>query len=239
MSARRSTSTPELAQKQADGLRCQAVDLPSSLNTHRYLLGLNGAQKDFHFRESYRVDHLWHNQAHKVAFKLQEPSVIRIVAPVHRHLEFELVLNQDFGPYSHKTVLTAKKEDYHSTIFAQLAAGEYHLKLAFVSDAALLQLPCQTVQLEMAVMTVSNAKLRAEAMKAAAPQNAPETLTLSRLFLSSPSGPLTLYKHAALGWRHVEPGLPPYVDQRELYVEILREGFEVSEEDDAGLDIEL
>lgn len=212
VSAKRSSAGAELAQKQAEGLRCQAEELPTTLNTHRYLLGLNGEQKDFHYRQSYRVDHLWHNQAHKVSFKLQEPSVVRVVAPAHRHLEFVLVLNQEQGPYSHKTVLTAAREDYHSTIFAQLAAGEYHLKLSFVSDAALLQLPCQTVQLEMAVMSLKNAKLKAEALKAAAPAAAPSALTLAQLFLSSPSGPLTLFKHAALGWRHAEPGLAPYVD---------------------------
>jgi hypothetical protein len=60
-------------------------------------------------------------------------------------LEFTLILNQDFGPYSHKTIATARREDYHSTIFAQLSEGEYHIKFAFASDAALLQLPCQTM----------------------------------------------------------------------------------------------
>ena len=60
------------------------------------------------------------------------------MAPIHRHIDLELVLNQDQGPYAHKTIIRAKKEDYHSTIFAQLAPGEYHIKLAFVSDAALL-----------------------------------------------------------------------------------------------------
>lgn len=165
--------------------------------------------------------------------------MVRVVAPLHRHLDFVLILNQDLGPYSHKTVLTASKEDFHSTIFAQLAPGDYHLKLSFVSDAALLQVPCQTVQMEIAVMSVSNAKLRAEAIKEGASKSSTDQLTLTQLFLKSPSGPVTLYKPAALGWRHVEPGLPPYIDQRELYVEILREGFEISEEDDAGLDIEF
>ena len=108
-----------------------------------------------------------------------------------------------------------------------------------MSDAALLQLPCQTVQLEIAVMTVQNAKLKAEAIKSEVPAGAQSELSLAQLFLRSASGPLTLYRPAALGWRHVEPGLRPYVDQRELYIEILREGFEISEEDDAGLSIDL
>lgn len=73
-----------------------------------------------------------------MSFRLQEPTVVRILAPVHRHLEFELVLNQEKGPYSHKTILVARQEDFHTTIFAQLDAGEYHFKLVFVSDAGLL-----------------------------------------------------------------------------------------------------
>jgi len=32
----------EAARAQASGLKCQAEELPSTLNTHRYLLGLNG-----------------------------------------------------------------------------------------------------------------------------------------------------------------------------------------------------
>ena len=98
--------------------QCQAEELPTTLNTHRYLLGLGNEQKDFHYRQSYRVDHLWHNQAHKVNFKLQKDSVLRLVAPIHRHLDFIISLNQDIGSYTHKTVLTASKEDFHSTIFA-------------------------------------------------------------------------------------------------------------------------
>lgn len=53
-----------------------------------------------------------------MSFTLKEATLVRIVAPVHRHLEFELVLNQDDGPYAHKTILRAKKGVHHSTIFA-------------------------------------------------------------------------------------------------------------------------
>jgi hypothetical protein len=165
--------------------------------------------------------------------------VVRILAPVHRHLEFVLALNQDIGPYNHKTVLTARKEDYHSTIFAQLSPGEYHLKFNFISDAAILQLPCQTIDLEMAIMTLEHAKEKAEMIKAAAPASALDSFSLSELFLKSPEGPQTMYRHAALGWRHVVPGQFPPVDQAALYKEIMKEGFEISDDDEAGLDIEL
>lgn len=218
---------------------CDADELPSSLNTHRYLVGLGGAQKDFHYRETFRVDHLWHNPAHQIAFKLQEPSVVRIFAPLHSHLEYVLTLNQDVSAYNHKTVLIARKEVYHSTIFVQLAAGEYHLKFAFVSDASLLQLPCQTIDLEMAIMTLDRAKVKAESFKQAAPSDAVDRLSLSELFLRAGQSPLTLYRHAALPQTHVEPGLIPPVDQGTMYTELMRDGFEISNDDEAGLEIEL
>lgn len=133
-----STKAAELAEEQT----CPAEELPPSLNTHRYLGGYGDKQKDFHYRQNYRVDHLWHNQAHKMSFTLKERSLLRIVAPVHKHLEFELVLNKELSQYHHKTIIIAKKEDYHSTIFAQLEPGDYSIKLNFVSDASLLQQPC-------------------------------------------------------------------------------------------------
>ena len=71
-------------------------------------------------------------------FTLQEPTLVRIVAPVHSNLPFELVLAEDKGSYDHKTIIRAKREDYHSSIFAQLEAGRYHIKVTFVTDAAVL-----------------------------------------------------------------------------------------------------
>jgi len=148
-----------LEKKLGQQLRCPAEELPSTLDAPRYLQGPSDAQKDFHYSQHYRVDHLWHNQAHKMSFTLREATVVRIAAPLHRHLEFDIVLNQDMGAYSHQTLMRAKKEDHHSAIFAQLEKGSYHLKLEFMSDAALLQLPCQTVQLELAMTTSKRAKV--------------------------------------------------------------------------------
>jgi len=79
------------------------------------------------------------------------------------------VLNQEKGAYHHKTMVRAKKEDFHSTIFAQLEAGEYHLKFTFMTDAALLQLPCQTVHLEMAIATIERSKERIALFKEIGP----------------------------------------------------------------------
>jgi hypothetical protein len=71
-------------------------------------------------------------------FTLTEQTVVRIAAPVHRHLEFDIVLNQENGAYSHELLLRAKKEDHHIQLFALLDKGTYHFKLEFLSDAALL-----------------------------------------------------------------------------------------------------
>lgn len=73
-----------------------------------------------------------------MSFKLEEPSLLRILAPIHKHLDFELLLNEVHGAYNHKTLIKAQQEDEHSSIFAQLDAGEYQIKLAFMSDAEVL-----------------------------------------------------------------------------------------------------
>lgn len=71
-------------------------------------------------------------------FRLQEPTLIRVIAPQHPHLEFELVLNENHGPYSSTEIVEGSKEGHHTGIFAQLRAGEYHLKLAFLTEPTLL-----------------------------------------------------------------------------------------------------
>jgi hypothetical protein len=65
-----------------------------------------------------------------------------VIAPQHPHLEFELVLNENHGPYSSTEIIEGQKEGHHTGIFVQLAAGEYHLKLAFLTEPELLQIPC-------------------------------------------------------------------------------------------------
>lgn len=115
------------------------------------------------------------------------------------------MLNQDAGAYSHHTIVQAKKEDHHSGIFAQLDAGEYHLRLAFVSDAALLQLPCQTVQLELAMTTIPRAKAQISAMKEASRASAQSELSLAALLRQSASAPLVLHRPEAISSRHVDP----------------------------------
>jgi len=108
-----------------------------------------------------------------------------------------------------------------------------------MSYAAVLQLPCQTVQLELAMMSVERAKGKAALLKEIHVPGAQRDLSLSKLLVQSSVGPLTLYRPAAFGWRHIEAGLPPYIDTNGLFVEVFRESFEIAEDDDAGLVIEL
>lgn len=138
--------------------RCLVEELPASLNTARYLLGPKGEQKDFNYKQAYRIDHLWHNLGHKMDFRLSEPTIVRVLAPQHRHLEYEVVLAENHGPYSQSHIQDGIIEDHHSGIFAQLKPGDYSLKLAFRSDAQLLQVPCQSIDLEIAMMTIKNAQ---------------------------------------------------------------------------------
>lgn len=73
-----------------------------------------------------------------MSFRLQEPTVIRVLAPQHRHLEYELILAENHGPFSQQHIQDGLLEEHHSGIFAQLQPGDYSLKLNFLSDAQLL-----------------------------------------------------------------------------------------------------
>lgn len=121
---------------------CLVEDFPETLNTPRYLDGPSGKQKDFSYRQSYRVDHLWHNLGHKIDFRLKEPTVVRVFAPVHHHLEYEFILSENMGPYSSNVIMEGVAEDMHTGVFAQLKEGDYKIEIAFTSDANLLQIPC-------------------------------------------------------------------------------------------------
>ena len=137
-------------------------------------------------------------------FTLKEQTVVRIAAPVHRHLEFDIVLNHETGSYSHELLMRAKKEDHHIAIFALLEKGTYHFKLEFMSDAALLQLPCQTVHLEVAMMqsqvAKDNIKAARTAQRAVPPVN---NFALSDLFKHSGTGALVMLKEDFVQLEHV------------------------------------
>jgi hypothetical protein len=80
----------------------------------------------------------------------------------------------------------------------------------------------------MAIMGIERAKDRMAIIKDLETSDDKKELTLDQLLMHSPKGPISYFKPHSIGWRHIEPGLPPYVDQTSLYVEIMREAFEIS-----------
>ena len=89
------------------------------------------------------------------------------------------------------------------------------------------------------MMTVEHAKSKALVIKESKVSSAKSELDLSEILVHSSTEPLAFFKAAVIGWRHVEPGLPPYIDQSELYHEIYRGTFEIAEDDEAGLVVEI
>lgn len=96
---------------------CKELNLPHSLNTERYLG--KEEQKDFHYMERFRVDNLIDNTAHAIEFTLKEPTLIRVVAPVHKHIEFDLVLKAVTQGYSQsaKTIVDSSAKGFEDSIF--------------------------------------------------------------------------------------------------------------------------
>ena len=88
-------------------------------------------------------------------------------------------------------------------------------------------------------MTIEHARLRAQALKDNGQPNSVTKTDLEHVLLKTAEVPINLFKPAAIGWRHVTPGQAPYIEQTELYKEVLREGFEIAEDDEAGIMVEV
>lgn len=95
--------------------------MPSTFNTDRYLGQLSDIQKDFHYLEKFRVDKLKQSSGHSIAFTLKEPTLVRIVSTVHKHIEFDLVLKQSANAQGYKmskTLIESSAKNYEDSIFA-------------------------------------------------------------------------------------------------------------------------
>ena len=101
-------------------------------------------QKNFHYLERFRVDNLKDNSAHIIEFTLYEPSLLRVVTTVHKHIEFDLVLKEVLGNGVRK-LIDSKAKAFEDSIFAQLDKGRYQLQLVFLSEEFYMQQPCQNV----------------------------------------------------------------------------------------------
>lgn len=67
--------------------------------------------------------------------------MIRVVAPVHKHIEFdlELLIMDGLKPIR---LITSAARDFEDSIYAQLKEGDYRLKLVFVSEEFYIRQPC-------------------------------------------------------------------------------------------------
>lgn len=76
-----------------------------------------------------------------------------------------------------------------------------------MSDAALLQLPCQTVHLELAMMAGTRAKASMLAARKADRRASPSShLSLSDLFAESANNALVMYREESIGLTTVGEG---------------------------------
>jgi len=67
-----------------------------TLNTNEYM-GVEG-DRAFHTKERYRVDNLIAPTHHQIKFEIKkEPMMMRVIGILHRHIEFDIELSQDYG----------------------------------------------------------------------------------------------------------------------------------------------
>jgi len=88
-------------------------------------------------------------------------------------------------------------------------------------------------------MAAERAQERAAAISKMHASTAQRTLTMKELLEQSSAAPITFFKPKVINWHHIEPGKVPHKDQTELFVPILREDFEIAEDDEAGLIVEV
>ena len=148
--------------KSLDEVKCQELDLPQTLNTNRYLGAYsldnnnrnddnnNVEQRNFHYMEKFRVDNLKNNSAHIIDFELKEPTLVRVLTTVHKHIEYDLVL-REVKDGKTKKIIDSSAKQYEDSIYAQLDKGKYHIQLIFLSEIFHMQQPCQSIEMEFAM----------------------------------------------------------------------------------------
>ncbi|CDW81429.1 laminin subunit alpha-like [Stylonychia lemnae] len=156
--------------KSLNDVKCLELNLPQTFNIRRYLGAKeddnrqNYVQKNFHYLERFRVDNLKNNSAHTINFELFETTLVRMVSSVHQHIEYDLVLRQVKDGNS-KKLIDSKAKDYEDSIFAMLERGQYQLQLLFLSNEIYLQQPCQSVEMEISMVQMRDAKSQVNQFK--------------------------------------------------------------------------
>lgn len=117
-------------------------------------------------------------------FELNEPTMVRFVAPIHKHIEFDIELREisggdQYGNSIAKKLIDSGAKGFEDSIVAQLERGSYYLKLLFVGEEFFLSQPCQSISIEMAFTPISVLKKQILAKKSQSNSNfdLPELLT--------------------------------------------------------------
>ena len=96
---------------------CDALELPQSLNTPKYLDQPGG----FHYKENFRIDNLFtEDKEHSVHFVIKEDFLFRFVGLVHSHLEFDLMLQKLVEEKAPQTLARSTAKNFEDSIFMQL-----------------------------------------------------------------------------------------------------------------------
>ena len=90
--------------------------------------------------EKFKVEGIEYH--HQIKFELKEPTILRVVALLHKHIEFDLELNQIKSDGKSYKMIDSSAKDFEDSIFVQLDKGSYSLRLIFVSEAYFLNQPC-------------------------------------------------------------------------------------------------
>jgi len=80
-------------------------------------LGSEESVKSFHYLENFRVDNLVNSTHHKINFKLSQPYILRFVAVVHSHLEFDLELIQLVEGEDARSLVKSSARGYEDALF--------------------------------------------------------------------------------------------------------------------------
>lgn len=59
-------------------------------------------------------------------FDLSEPTLVRVISTVHKHIEYDLVLKEVYNGKPRK-IIDSKAKGYEDSIFALLEKGTYQL----------------------------------------------------------------------------------------------------------------
>ena len=81
--------------------------------------------------------------------------MVRLVAKLHKHIEFDMFLMQQIFFDKAKNLIDSGAKGFEDSIYAQLDAGTYFIKLLFATESYFLKQPCQSIQLELAFKPLS------------------------------------------------------------------------------------